>query len=58
MVGIVLDGGGEQGVDEGGLAEARLASNLDCAVRITGSNTAEAQNAYSKLASHRDGGVP
>lgn len=28
MVGIVLDGRGEQRVDEGGLAEAGLASNL------------------------------
>ena len=28
VVGIVLDGGGEEGVDEGGLAQARLASNL------------------------------
>lgn len=28
VVGIVLDGGGEEGVDEGGLSEARLASNL------------------------------
>lgn len=28
MVGIVLDGGGEQGVDEGRFSEARLASNL------------------------------
>lgn len=29
VVGIVLDGGGEEGVDEGSLAETRLASNLD-----------------------------
>lgn len=29
VVGIVLDGGGEQGVDEGCLSQARLASNLD-----------------------------
>jgi hypothetical protein len=29
VVGIVLDGGGEKGVDEGGLSEARLASNHD-----------------------------
>lgn len=29
VVGIVLDGGGEEGVDEGSLSEARLASNLD-----------------------------
>jgi hypothetical protein len=29
VVGVVLDGGGEEGVDEGGLAEARLASNHD-----------------------------
>lgn len=28
VVGIVLDGGGEEGVDEGGLAQARLAGNL------------------------------
>lgn len=28
VVGIVLDGGGEESVDEGGLAQARLASNL------------------------------
>lgn len=28
VVGIVLDGGREQGVDEGGLSKARLASNL------------------------------
>lgn len=28
VVGIVLDGGGEEGVDEGGLSQARLASNL------------------------------
>ena len=28
MVGIVLDGGGEQRVDEGGLSESRLAGNL------------------------------
>lgn len=28
VVCIVLDGGGEEGVDEGGLAQARLASNL------------------------------
>jgi hypothetical protein len=28
VVGIVLDGGGEEGVDEGSLSEARLASNL------------------------------
>ena len=30
VVGIVLDGGGEEGVDECGLAQARLASNLYC----------------------------
>jgi hypothetical protein len=31
VVCIVLDGGGEESVDEGGLAETRLASNLeDC----------------------------
>ena len=29
VVGVVLDGGGEESVDEGGLAETRLASNLD-----------------------------
>ena len=29
VVGVVLDGGGEKGVDEGGLAEARLASYHD-----------------------------
>lgn len=29
VVGVVLDGGGEEGVDEGGLAEARLASDHD-----------------------------
>jgi hypothetical protein len=28
VVGVVLDGGGEEGVDEGGLAESGLASNL------------------------------
>lgn len=28
VIGIVLDGRGEQGVDEGGLSEARFASNL------------------------------
>lgn len=28
VVGIVLDGGGEEGVDEGRLAQAGLASNL------------------------------
>lgn len=28
VIGIVLDGGGEEGVDEGGLSKARLASNL------------------------------
>ena len=28
VVRVVLDGGGEKGVDEGGLAQARLASNL------------------------------
>jgi len=28
VVGVVLDGGGEEGVDEGGLSEARFASNL------------------------------
>jgi hypothetical protein len=28
VIGVVLDGGGEEGVDEGGLAQARLASNL------------------------------
>ena len=28
VVGIVLDGGGEQRVDEGGLSESRLAGNL------------------------------
>jgi hypothetical protein len=28
VVGIVLDGGGEQGVDEGRLSQTRLASNL------------------------------
>lgn len=28
VVGVVLDGGREQGVNEGGLSEARLASNL------------------------------
>ena len=26
VIGVVLDGGGEEGVDEGGLAQARLAS--------------------------------
>ena len=29
VVGVVLDGGGEEGVDEGGLAQARLAGNHD-----------------------------
>jgi hypothetical protein len=29
VVGVVLDGGGEEGVDEGGLAQARLASDHD-----------------------------
>lgn len=29
VVGVVLDGGGEEGVDEGGLAETRLASDHD-----------------------------
>jgi len=33
VVGIVLDGGGEQGVDEGSLSQSRLASNLDKTVR-------------------------
>lgn len=28
VVGVILDGGGEEGVDEGGLSEARLAGNL------------------------------
>ena len=28
VVGVVLDGGGEEGVDEGSLSETRLASNL------------------------------
>ena len=28
VVGVVLDGGGEEGVDEGCLAEPRLAGNL------------------------------
>jgi hypothetical protein len=28
VVGIVLDGGGEQSVDERGLSEARFSSNL------------------------------
>jgi hypothetical protein len=28
VVCVVLDGGGEEGVDEGGLAKARLARNL------------------------------
>ena len=30
VVGIVLDGGGEEGVDEGGLSKARFTSNLCC----------------------------
>ena len=30
VVGIVLDGGGEEGVDEGGLAQARLANKHHC----------------------------
>ena len=29
VVGIVLDGGGEEGVDESSLSETRLASNLE-----------------------------
>jgi hypothetical protein len=29
VVCVVLDGGGEESVDEGGLAETRLASNLE-----------------------------
>jgi len=29
VVGVVLDSGGEESVDEGGLAQARLASNHD-----------------------------
>jgi hypothetical protein len=29
VVRVVLDGGGEEGVDEGGLSQARLASNHD-----------------------------
>jgi hypothetical protein len=28
VVGVVFDGGGEEGVDEGGLAQSGLASNL------------------------------
>lgn len=30
MIAVVLDGGGEEGVDEGSLAKAGLASNLHC----------------------------
>ena len=29
VVGVVLDGGGEKSVDEGSLAQARLAGNLE-----------------------------
>lgn len=29
VVGVVLNGGGEESVDEGSLAQARLASNLE-----------------------------
>lgn len=29
VIGVVLDSGGEKGIDECGLSQARLASNLD-----------------------------
>lgn len=34
VVGIVLDGGGEERVDEGRLSEARLAGNLGLSARL------------------------
>lgn len=34
VIGVVLDGGREEGVDEGGLAQARLASNLTIQVGV------------------------
>lgn len=34
VIGVVLDGRGEEGVDEGGLAQARLASNLEIRVGV------------------------
>ncbi len=33
VVGVVLDGGGEESVDEGGLAQSRFTSNLKESVR-------------------------
>lgn len=35
VVGVVLDGRGEEGVDEGRLAQTRLASNLRVRVRVS-----------------------
>lgn len=35
VVGIVLDGGGEEGVDKGGLAQTGLASNLQIASKVS-----------------------
>ena len=48
VVGVVLDGGREQGVNEGGLSKARLASNLTemLDTQDTINSLAEAQGAH------------
>jgi hypothetical protein len=46
VVGIVLDGCGEERVDEGRLAKSRLASNLDKTVTVS---TAVTRNTFEPL---------
>lgn len=38
VVGVVLDGGGKQGVDESGLSQSRLSSNLQLSATILAQN--------------------
>ena len=49
VVGIVLDGGGEQCVDEGCLSQSRLASDLDSKMLA---NSSEHENKYSVSSYH------
>lgn len=57
VVGVVLDGGGEERVDEGGLAEAGLASNLGSSRRVSMASPARTRyTRHSARGSTREGG--
>lgn len=64
VIGVVLDGRGEEGVDEGRLAQTRLASNLEeetCRVSLSNKNLELARHAAEtrlRTANATDNRVP